>query len=275
MQQMPMMCFVVMVYMLARTRDDSKVLCMSAEISPGGAAIAPLYLHGLPGGPEELELAGVSIPLVNRAGSEDEIAARILQQAAGKPLYLIGFSLGAALALRLAPLLRPAKIDLIAPAAPLELGDFLPQMAGAPVFKAARRPWVFRALTQGQATAWQLAPKVMLNTLFASAPPADRDFLTPDRRAALIASYRTCLTENRAVWLREVQAYVRPWSTALPLIPCPVTIWHGTADTWSPFAMAGALARALPDAQVMPLLGLGHYTALCHALPRIVDQALP
>lgn len=237
--------------------------------------MTPLYLHGLPGGPEELALAGVRIPLVNRTGSEDEITARMLSQTAGKPLHLIGFSLGAALALRLAPRLRPARIDLIAPAAPLELGNFLPQMAGAPVFRAARRPWAFRALTQAQATAWRLAPNVMLNTLFASAPPADRDFLTPDRRATLIASYRACLTEHRAVWLREVQAYVRPWSTALPLIPCPVTIWHGTADTWSPFAMAGALAQVLPDATVIPLPGLGHYTALCHALPRIVDQALP
>ncbi len=235
----------------------------------------PLYVHGLPGGPEELALAGVRIPLVNRAGTEDEIAARILSDTSGKPLHLIGFSLGAALALRLAPLLRPAKMDLVAPAAPLELGDFLPQMAGAPVFKAARHSLAFRGLTSVQATAWRLAPNVMLNTLFASAPPADRDFLTPDRRATLIASYRACLTENRAVWLREVQAYVRPWSTALPLIQCPVTIWHGTADKWSPFAMAGALAQALPDATVIPLPGLGHYTALCHAMPRIVDQALP
>lgn len=234
-----------------------------------------LYLHGLPGGPEELTLAGVTLPVLNRAGSEDEIAARVLSNAADGPLHLVGFSLGAALALRLAPLLRPAKIDLIAPAAPLELGNFLPDMAGAPVFKAARHALAFRALTAVQSAGWRLAPEVMLNTLFASAPPADRDFLTFETRKILISSYRACLTQHRAVWLREVQAYVRPWSTALPLISCPVSIWHGTADTWSPFAMAGALAKALPDAQVLPLPGLGHYTSLCHALPRIVDQALP
>lgn len=233
-----------------------------------------VYFHGLPGGQEELSLAGVTLRMPDRKGSEDDIAARILAEARDAPLHLIGFSLGGALALRLAPLLSPAKIDLIAPAAPLELGDFLPQMAGAPVFKAARHALAFHALTLIQSAGWRLAPASMLDTLFASAPPADRAFLTAPTRQALIASYRNCLSLNRAVWLREVQAYVRPWSTALPLIGCPATIWHGTADTWSPFAMAGALARALPDAQVIPLPGLGHYTALCHALPRIVDQAL-
>lgn len=233
-----------------------------------------LYLHGLLGDARELELAGVSLPVLDRTGSEDAVAARVAAFAGDEPLHLIGFSLGAALALRLAPLVHPAKIDLIAPAAPLELGDFLPDMAGAPVFKAARHPLAFRALTMVQVAGWHLAPKVMLNMLFASAPPADRAFLTVETRKTLISSYRACLTQNRAVWLREVAAYVRPWSTALPLIPCPVTIWHGTADTWSPYPMATALARALPRAQVMPLPGLGHYTALRHALPRIVDQDL-
>lgn len=227
--------------------------------------MTPVYLHGLPSGPEELALTGLSLPCPARHGDE----AATLQQIAALsgPLHLIGFSLGAALALRLAPRLQPARITLISPAGPLELGDFLPQMAGAPVFRAARRPWALRALTAAQALGFRLAPDRALAALFHTAPPADRALLSGPHRGALLSAIRSSLGPGRPAYLAEITRYVQPWAGLLPQVTAPVTIWQGAADTWSPPAMAQAVARALPAARLQLLPGLGHYSTLIHALP--------
>lgn len=230
-----------------------------------------VYLHGLPGGPEELALAGVSLPCPVRRGDEADTLAQIRAMAGGEPLHLIGFSLGAALALRLAPALAPARLTLISPAGPLELGDFLPRMAGAPVFRAARRPMLFRALTAMQSLAFTHAPARSLETLFASAPTADRALLTAENQRLLLQAIRSSLGPGRAAYRAEIARYVQPWADLLARVPCPVTLWQGEADTWTPPDMAKALQAALPRADLHLLPGLGHYSTLCHALPLALD----
>ena len=102
-----------------------------------------VYLHGLPGSPAELSLAGPGSPWIDPAlvyapdrsalaADLPELARQIAIWSSGEPIDLVGFSLGGAAALRLAPLLgeQVARIDLIAPAAPLSLGDFLPDKIG-------------------------------------------------------------------------------------------------------------------------------------------------
>jgi pimeloyl-ACP methyl ester carboxylesterase len=89
-----------------------------------------VYLHGLPGSPAELSLAGsgsawldadlVLAPDRNaKADGGAALARQIAQWAGNDPVDLGGFSLGGAAALRLAPLLseQVARIELIAPAA--------------------------------------------------------------------------------------------------------------------------------------------------------------
>jgi pimeloyl-ACP methyl ester carboxylesterase len=225
-----------------------------------------IYLHGLPGGPEEMALAGVNLPCPDRTKGEAAVLAA-LSRMRDAPLHLIGFSLGAALALRLAPHLPVAKLTLISPAGPLELGNFLPDMAGAPVFRAARRPLLFRALTAIQALAFKHAPARSLETLFHSAPAADKALLTAANQKLLLSAIRASLGPRRAGYLAEISRYVQPWAAVLPQITAPVTIWQGEADTWSPPAMAKALAAALPHADLRLLPGQGHYSTLCHALP--------
>lgn len=226
-----------------------------------------VYLHGLPGGPEELALAGVALPCPVRRGDEKETLAQIQAMTGAEPLHLIGFSLGAALALRLAPALAPARLTLISPAGPLELGNFLPEMAGAPVFRAARRPVLFRLMTALQSLAFTHAPARSLETLFATAPPADCALLTVDNQRLLLQAIRTSLGSGRAAYLAEITRYVQPWAACLARVPCAVTLWQGEMDSWTPPAMARTLHAALPKAELRLLPGLGHYSTLCHALP--------
>ena len=83
------------------------------------------------------------------------------------------------------------------------------------------------------------------------------------------------LRDGAPGYRRELAAYVAPWSDVLAQVTQPVTLWHGTDDTWAPIAMAEALAAALPQvAAVHRLAGLSHYSALAHALA-LIDRCDP
>lgn len=253
-----------------------------------------LYFHGLPGSAAELGSFG---PKVARAASHFHVVARtdaltlgdpaayfgrlgaqIVSQFPGQPLHLVGFSLGAAAALRVAPLLggRASQVDLISPAGPLSLGDFLAAMAGAPVFRAALAGRIpFTALTMMQAQAARLAPARMAAALMASAQGADGTLATdPHFIAQLAASLRHSLLAQRAAYRQEILLYVTDWSAELAKVRVPVTIWQGSDDNWTPPAMAQALAAALPlgvELQVQP--GLSHFSTLGHYLEYSAAQA--
>jgi pimeloyl-ACP methyl ester carboxylesterase len=237
-----------------------------------------VYFHGLPGSAAELagfgpEIAGraAGFHVAARGGEFSRVAEGIAARFPEGPLRLVGFSLGAAAALRVAPLLgeRVERIDLVSPAAPLQLGDFLAGMAGAPVFRAALAGrWPFAALTLVQAqVAWR-APQKMAAALMAKAKGEERD-LAGDPRfiAALAQSLRHSLLESRDAYASEIRAYVSDWRADLARVLQPVRIWQGSADDWTPPAMADALAAALPTRpQVTMLPGLSHFSTLRHYL---------
>ena len=207
-----------------------------------------LYLHGLPGSAAELALGPVGRAADWTVPDRDapSFAQLALALPAG-PLHLVGFSLGAACALRLAALApdRVARVTLVSAAAPLELGDFLPDMAGAAVFRAARSHAQLSALTTVQSTLARLSPALFARLLARGADAEEAALLqTPALRRALAEG----LTRNRKAYLRELAAYVQPWARHLPHVRAPVALVHGRADRWAPPAMAEALATALPQA---------------------------
>jgi pimeloyl-ACP methyl ester carboxylesterase len=237
-----------------------------------------VYFHGLPGSVAELAGFGPEIAaraagfhVAARGGDFARLAAGVAARFPEGPLRLVGFSLGAAAALRTAPLLgeRVAQIDLAAPAAPLQLGDFLGEMAGAPVFRAALAGRVpFAALTFVQAQAARLAPHKMAAALMAKAKGEDRALAADPRFiAALAQSLRHSLIDSRAAYASEISAHVSDWRADLALVHQPVSIWQGSVDDWTPPAMADALAAALPRRpQVTLLPGLSHFSTLRHYL---------
>ena len=235
---------------------------------------ATLYFHGLPGSAAELAAFGPDIAartagfhVAARGGDFARLAEQTAASFPDGPLRLVGFSLGAAAALRVAPHLgeRVERIDLVSPAAPLQLGDFLGQMAGAPVFRAAlagRLP--FAALTFVQAQVARLAPEKLAAALMANAKGEDRALATDPRFiAALAQSLRHSLLGSRAAYTSEIRAYVADWRDHLSQVHQPVAIWQGSEDDWTPPAMAEALAAALPlRPEVTMLQGLSHFSTL-------------
>ncbi|MCW1384954.1 alpha/beta hydrolase [Novosphingobium sp. KCTC 2891] len=249
-----------------------------------GTSERVIYFHGMPGGAGELDLFGPSIAASasafhvpeRRSGSDGAghfraVAEGIRSRFPHDRLRLIGFSIGASAALRVAPHLgdRVAGIDVVSAAAPLGIGPFLDDMAGAPVFRAARAsPLLFGLLVRAQSLAARLAPGRLYTQLFASARGADSALAgDPVFRAAMIRVLRQCLAQGAAGYRCEVGLYVQDWAAELALVTQPVRIWHGRADNWSPVAMADALAERLP-ASTPPRLfdGLSHYSTLQHFL---------
>lgn len=237
-----------------------------------------VYLHGLPGSPAELSLAGSGSPWVNPAlvfapdrsvmtGSLPALARDIAAWAGDNPIDLIGFSLGGAAALRLAPLLgaQVTQIDLIAPAAPLSLGDFLPDMAGGALFGMARdRPALFALACRMQSLAARLAPALLVKALLVDTRGGDAELSRePEFRALLAAILRQTFASGSGAYRAEIAGYVGDWLSALDAVTQPVTIWQGDQDNWVPPPMARALAARLPaGAQLELLPGLSHYSAL-------------
>lgn len=246
-----------------------------------------IYCHGTPGGPGEwqffapprLRARGAAIDRNTPAEGDsaarfDRIAAQLQRSYPGAALHLIGFSLGAYAALNIAARLpdQVCAMDLIAPAAPLELGNFLPATAGRMLFELARdHPRLFGMAARAQGLAARTAPLLLFNRLFASTAGADRALAAdPAFRAAMVHVLRQGLAVTPAGFAAEIRGYVQDWSTLPGQITAPVTLWHGTADNWSPPQMSTALAQTLPKvAGHHSLPGLSHYTALRHALAQI------
>ncbi|ATC32742.1 hypothetical protein CA606_10525 [Caulobacter vibrioides] len=252
-----------------------------------------IYCHGLPGSAAELELfggpdlEGASVVCLERlqAGRDhldwqDRLLAAFDAARANldRPtVRLVAFSLGTMSALHIAAK-RPDAIeavDVISAAAPLELGDFLPRMAGKAVFQAAATsPGALRRLGHGQSLINAIAPSFLLKVMFAGAAASEQALLADaDFRAAVRDGLTASLGRGRAAYEDELRTYVRPWSQILSSVGCPVTLWHGDADGWAPLDMAYALAKALPSgAAVTEIAGAGHFDALKRALPAILRQ---
>lgn len=236
-----------------------------------------IYCHGVPGSAAEIEgliPEGCISPSVLEPLDLAGFDAAVLDNMQ-KPLHLIGFSLGAMTALRIAAS-RPTdvgKVTLIAPAAPLELGDFLPYMAGQAVFNIASKGEVaFNLFTKFQRLGVVFAPRQIIKTMFSGSPQADLNLLSNMAfEKTLISGLKSSLGDNQKSYREAVRAYVQPWGHFLEDIKCSVTIHHGKEDNWAPIEMAYALQEAInSQVDVIAYENLGHYSTLQKALPIVL-----
>lgn len=182
-------------------------------------------------------------------------------------MHVVGFSIGAMAALRLAAA-RPeavAQVTVISPAAPLQMGDFLPEMAGAPVFKlASKRPGVLRVLTAVQGLLARKAPGILINQLFAKCGAQEQALLLDTQfQTALATGMRNSFADHRQGYLEYLSAYVADWSEELSEVQAQVEIWHGDADTWAPLAMSEVIRKLVPASCTLHVVPGGeHYSTL-------------
>lgn len=259
-----------------------------------GAAEGPLcvYFHGCPGAPAEAAWfeaaardAGVRLVALHRslvapgaAGGAyfEALAAEVDALSGGAAVRLIGFSLGGFVALQTALRLTSSvsRLDLVSPAGPLESREILDSMAGGPLFRLAMRsPRLFRLTTWAQELAVRMVPQAVVHGLFAGVRGAEADLAArPEFRAWLIGLLTHSYGPARAGYVRDILAYVRPWTGDLQGVQVPARIWHGEADGWAPPALAAALAARLPGSQMTRFAGLGHYSTLFEAMPMILGD---
>lgn len=245
-----------------------------------------VYLHGFPGGPEEMAAVGRAHPSIiapNRQHDApqlsfsaycDHSATTIAAEAGAAPITLIGFSMGSRMALEIASRLgaRIDSVHLVAGIAPLDTGDFLPLMVGRPVFRAAQvSSLLFHVLCLAQLAMVKVAPKRMLDMVFAAVAGADAELAKGDAfRCTVQAMLSSTLASGAVGYRREVMAFVRPWGDLLACVTAPVTIWHGEADNWAPMGMAEVLAARLPNVRAVHRLPeQSHYSTLAVALAQL------
>lgn len=251
-----------------------------------------VYFHGQPGSPGELGLAEAApnpsqIFAPDRGSDQvalgfeaymDHLADAIIDRFPTGSLRLIGFSMGAFIAMEVSARLsaralgREVSLDLISPPAPLDTGNYLPDMAGGLVFNLAKSaPWAFNWMTGLQARLAAAAPQMLYAQLFSTAAGEDKALAeTPDFEAMILDLLGRTLQGGAKGSRREILAYVRAKADRLSRITAPVTLWQGSLDNWTPPAMADALAARLPNLKAdHRLAGCSHYSTLKAALRQI------
>ncbi|HEY8095537.1 MAG TPA: alpha/beta hydrolase [Methylobacter sp.] len=252
-----------------------------------------IYFHGAPGAPEECAIfdlyakeQGLRFICFDRFSGDYSItgeayyqllAQEISKQAAGKQVDVIGFSIGAFIALQTCRYLGDGvrNLHLISAAAPLDAGDFLETMAGKQVFQLAKSvPILFVLLSYWQGLLAWLFPKSLFRLLFANAAGGDKA-LSDDQafQSGITKVLRSCFTGRVRGYIRDIKAYVQPWKDTLSGIGISTHIWHGADDNWSPVAMAEYLQSVIPGCTSIEIFsGLSHYTCFCRAAPEICRQ---
>jgi len=237
-----------------------------------------IYFHGLPGSERELALVNMQECEVPRVLDPLDFEYFSQRTGAHSPAKVVGFSLGAFSAVKLAAS-RPdvvSELVLISAAAPLETGSFLDEMAGAPVFRAARASAAaFAALTAAQAFAAHVFPEFLLKRMFAKSCDAEKAILKdPAARRCLTDGLRHSLWHSAPMYRRAVTEYVQPWQSDLSEVQCPCRVFHGELDDWVPLGMAETLIDSLPSGSTFQVeKNLGHYSTLVKVLPNVLKRS--
>ena len=158
--------------------SNGKPLKFSRFGSENGRIV--VYFHGAPGATDECSIFDhygkehdLSFICFDRFAVDASIAGEsyyrllaeeILKHAAGKQVDIIGFSLGAFIALQTCRHMADSvrNLHLISAAAPLEAGDFLDAMAGKQIFRLAKNvPVLFVLLSYWQGLLALFVPNVL------------------------------------------------------------------------------------------------------------------
>lgn len=273
------------------TRESMQPLRFSQYGADNGRVV--IYFHGAPGAPEECSIfeqhakdCGLTIICFDRFAVSPSItgnayfqllAKEIADVANGRKVDVIGFSIGAFIALQTCRHLtnEVENLHLISAAAPLEAGDYLEAMAGGQVFKLARSlPRLFVVLSYWQEILALLFPNALFRLLFSSAEGEDK-VLAENRefQSDITGVLKSCFVGRVQGYARDILAYVHPWKDTLSAITVNTHIWHGADDNWSPRLMADHLASAVRSCTTFKIFsGLSHYSCLYRVAPEICKQ---
>lgn len=92
-------------------------------------------------------------------------------------------------------------------------------------------------------------------------------------RSMLLRNYREGVRTSAYGWIDDMLAASSPWGFDPADIRCPVLIWHGELDVFSPVGHARWLGRRIPGATTTIDPDAAHFAAL-RALPHVLTWLL-
>lgn len=111
----------------------------------------------------------------------------------------------------------------------------------------------------------------------ASQLPFDDVLPKPDQRVVADLSIRSMFADSFAAavktssvgWIDDTMAFTAPWGFDPGRIRCPVLLWHGDLDTFSPVSHTRWLAGRIPQSKLVIEEGAAHFGAL-DAVPDVL-----
>jgi pimeloyl-ACP methyl ester carboxylesterase len=88
-------------------------------------------------------------------------------------------------------------------------------------------------------------------------------------RSMLVDSFVDAVKTSSVGWIDDSMAFTAPWGFDLDQITCPVLLWHGDLDPFSPVDHSRWLAQHIRGAKLVIEKGAGHFGALA-ALPDVL-----
>ena len=130
---------------------------------------------------------------------------------------------------------------------------------------------MLRASLEDKALQTQQNPQIILTDLIP-------DMCREDRRVVDDVTLRKLLTDTYAMavqqgadgWIDDVLAFRKPWGFDFSQIRCPVKLWHGMNDDFSPVEHAQWLAEQIENAELEIGTAEGHFAAV-EELPKILS----
>ncbi|MEU1486104.1 alpha/beta hydrolase [Streptomyces sp. NPDC005752] len=92
-------------------------------------------------------------------------------------------------------------------------------------------------------------------------------------RTMLLANFREGLRTSAYGWIDDVMAFCTPWGFDPADITCPVMLWHGVKDVFSPVGHSRWLAGQIPGATAVLEPAAAHFDALS-VLPDVLNWLL-
>ncbi|MEU4689723.1 alpha/beta hydrolase [Actinoplanes sp. NPDC023714] len=114
-------------------------------------------------------------------------------------------------------------------------------------------------------------PEALIEDVRRQMSEADRPVLDDvGIRRLLIETYQEAVQQGPYGWIDDLGAFRKPWGFAFGDIRCPVLLWHGEDDTFSPVAHSRWLAERIPGVQIRVQSRTAHFGAV-EVLPEVLD----
>lgn len=251
-----------------------------------GKRNAPLifYFHGAPGSVEDgkwfEEIANsydIGICAINYLGFDgqyiEKCAQIIKDKSQNNTPIIIGFSIGAMVAVKVQKALNNiANLYLLSPAMPLNNYKIAKQMAGFVIFDNAKNNRIlFDILTSTSSIIAKIAPKFLINSLFASAPEVEKElFAKPNFMQNQISAMKNAFINHPNSYKKLIIEYANWNGRELDEINLK-EVHQGNIDNWAPIEL---LQNAMPNQNVIIHDKKGHYSTLFAAMANILKPTI-